>query len=340
MRYLSPASLQIGPFDPKPLQTSLDAKTIQRERKKLLAELELSGGESLELNGRLFTKNELLAYFDELEQENIAGYHLAVAEDTVLLKFLQTGAIDEKQAFNDTTIYDDQRFIAWLSPYFYSTFVNFVTHCFDQPNAAGMRTILDNRLLMTVTDKERAWQFITAILEKNIALFEHYKNRYKKNSPRMMRVTRIMPILESAYLDAIRELPDNRFAALKDKYAFSMQYPAIATFNRDGRHAHNAVRWLEDAEQLAVSDNLKATIREKATELGKIQKTIGNKTKKTTTAFIVIGVIVIGFVYQILTGTDPTISRDPDPKQHTKAADSTTSQKDSIDIRSEHKIST
>jgi len=333
MQYLNPVSL-LGIT----LQTPLDTKTIQRERKKLLAELELSGGESLELNGRRFTKNELLAYFDELERENIAGYHLAVLEDAVLIKFLQTGEIDQAAAFNDAAIYSDQGFIAWLSPYFYSTFVTYITRCFDHPNAAAMRTILNSPLLMTSTDKERAWHFITAILEKNIALFEHYKNRYKKNSPRMMRITRIMPILESAYLDVIRELPDNRFAALKDKYAFSIQYPAVATFNRDGRHAHNAARWLEDAEQLAVSQNLKTTIHEKAAELGKIQKTTGNRTQKSVTAFIVIGLIVIGFAYKMLSGASSTFT--PDPQQAGKTPDSTTSQMDSIAIRMEHKIST
>lgn len=85
MQYLSPVSLLGTDF-----QSPFDAKTIQRQRKKLLAELELTGGEVLELDGRRMTKNEIIDYFEDLAREDIAAYHLAINEDPILLKFLQT----------------------------------------------------------------------------------------------------------------------------------------------------------------------------------------------------------------------------------------------------------
>src|ERR1700743_2734904 len=100
MRYVSPAFLFGTAF-----QLPLDAKMIQRERKKLLAELELGGSDDLDVDGRRFTKNELIDYFEELQHENIAAYHQAVSRDPILLKFLQAGSIDKDAKFSQGPIY-------------------------------------------------------------------------------------------------------------------------------------------------------------------------------------------------------------------------------------------
>jgi hypothetical protein len=118
MHYLNPVSLLGTAF-----QAPLDPRLIQRERKKLLAELELGDGETLNLNGSSFTKNQLLEYFGELEQERIVKYHLAISEDPTLLQFLQTGTIQKDASFKEAVIYTDPGFIEWLSPYFHSTFI-------------------------------------------------------------------------------------------------------------------------------------------------------------------------------------------------------------------------
>jgi len=94
MHYLSPAV-----FLGKTFQLPFDVRILQRERKKLLAELELGGDDALKLNGRSFTKNELIDYFEELQREDIAAYHLAISKDPALLDFLQYAGIDEGARF-------------------------------------------------------------------------------------------------------------------------------------------------------------------------------------------------------------------------------------------------
>jgi hypothetical protein len=287
MRYLSP-NLLFG----ETLRPPFDTKIIQRERKKLLAELELSGGDSLELNGQSFTKNEILGYFEELQREDIMTYHLVVSEDPVLLRFLSDGAIDERAYFKDADIYQDPGFINWLSPYFRSTFTKFVMDCFELTDATSMRALLDNKLLMTVQDKEQSWLSIAGVLEKNIALFDHYKDRCQRNSPKMMPIERVSAFLGHGYIEVIKQLPNNRFAHLKDAYAFSMQHPAIATFNRDKRNRHLSVVWVEDAWDLAVSADLKARISAKLNELNGILK----KAKKRAPWGVIWGVVVLARV--------------------------------------------
>jgi hypothetical protein len=287
MRYLSP-TLLFG----KNFQLPFDSRTLQRERKKLLAELELTGADALAINGRSFTRNELIDYFEELQQENIATWHLAVADDPVLLRFLQDAAIKAGAFFKDAAIFEDADFIDWISPYFRSAFTSLVTTCFEQRDALGMRAILDNELLMTVDDNEQCWLFIAAILERNIALFDHYKGRGKKTSPPMMSIRQISDFIGFGYVEVIRQLPDSRFARLKDDYAFSMQHPSIAVFNRDVPNRSLAIIWVEEALNLAVSASVKAGIQAKLVEL-KLLKTKRRIRLKRPWLFIVYGIFVL-----------------------------------------------
>ena len=267
MHYLSPATFLGTNFQPP-----FDARVLQRERKRLLAELELTGGDALELNNRSFTKNDLINYFDQLQHDNIAAWHFEVAQDPVLLRFLQEAAIDEGAHFRDASIYRDADFTGWISPYFRSTFTDVVTTCFEHTDATSMRAMLDNQLLLTFEDQEQSWLFIAGILEKNIALLDHYRGRGQKTSPAMMPITRISAYIGHGYLEVIRQLPDSRFARHKDSYAFNMQHPAIAVFNRDVRNRSLAVIWLEEALTLAVSANIKAQIKAKLNEFNQLMR--------------------------------------------------------------------
>jgi hypothetical protein len=302
MQYLSPVTL-IGPS----FQPPFDAKMIQRERKKLLVDLELNGGEILEVNGRRFTKNEIIDYFEELQREDIAAYHQAISEDPVLLKFLQAGSaaegsapsIDEDATFKDTPLYDDPGFIGWVSPYFHSAFTKFAAHCFNSPNAVAMWTLLRNKLLMTPDEKERSWQFIAGILEKNIALFDHYRNRGQKRSPKPMPITRVAPFLAYNYTQVIKQLPDSRFARLKDNYAHNMQHPAIAVFNREPRNRSLAVTWVENALDLSQSPPVIERIQEKLDELRKLQR---RRRRRRILRIIYIIIASLGMLMSLLSG--------------------------------------
>lgn len=288
MHYLSPASFLGNNF-----QLPLDARALQRERKRLLADLELTGGDTLELQGRPFTKNELIGYFEELQQGNIATWHLTIAEDPVLLRFLQEAAIKAGAVFKEAAVYDDPAFIEWLSPYFRSAFTRLVTACFEQGDAASMRTILDNRPLLTAEHQEQVWLFIAAILEKNIALFDHYHGRGQKHSPPMMPITQISAYIGHGYLEVIRQLPDHRFTRLKDSYAFNMQHPAIAVFNRDLRNRPLTIIWLEGALSLAVSPNTKAKIKAKLDELIQLMR---KRKRKQYFRYAWVGMIILGVI--------------------------------------------
>lgn len=275
MHYINPIAI----FGPS-FRAPLDPQIVLRQRKKLLAELELSSNNTIGINGHSFTKEELLAWFDELNQPNVAGYHTAITEDPALQKFLQGSAnhaytgIDVAAIYNNAaTIYNDPAFIAWLGPYFYSACTKRVTDSLEHENPREMRSIFQNTPLMTPAQSEQLWLFITRILEKNIALFEHYKNRTQPHSQQMMPLPRITPFLGRDYLDVIKELPDNRFAGWKDKYAMSIQYPA-----------------------LAVTPNVKEILDAKATQLEAVSRKWKKKQTRNAILYGLIGIVIIALI--------------------------------------------
>ena len=259
------------------LPSSPDRKTIQRERQKWLAELELSGGENLELKGHSFSKSEIIDYFETLQQEPIAAYHAAIAEDPILLEFLEDGIINEATIFRDAPLYEEPSFLAWISPYFYTAFTQFAAACLEHADETGMQAILANSLLMTEEDKERAWTFISNILTRNIALFDHFHGRGGRGARWLIPIETVIPYLGHEYIQVIGALPNSRFAPLKNAYAFSMQHPSIALFNRDNGRREITITWLTDAKNLAISPNVSSEIDNKLEELTRIAQKTRNK---------------------------------------------------------------
>lgn len=303
MQYLSPIVILGENF-----RSTLDPKLLQRERKRLLAELELEATGTLDLFGRSFTKDQLISFFDNLQQDNIPGYHLAIAEDPILLRFLHDAEIEPGATFNDAPIYADPSFLNWISPFFRTAFTTAAAGCIDRSDARAMHTILGNKLLMTDEEKDKAWLVVAGIFDRNIALFEHYKTRTQDYSPTMMPVAKIATFVTHAYIETIRQLPDSRFARLKDNYAFHIQYPAIAVFNRDRRNRPLAFVWMASALELAVSPHIKAGIRSKTEELELYRKK--NRKKRLQNVLMAIGAFLfLFFLFDLAYGGAYYISR-------------------------------
>lgn len=257
MQYLSPASLSGDP-----IVAPLDKKAIQLERKKLFAELELSGETTIEMNGRSFTKNDIIQYYEDLLKEDGLKYHSMVAEDPVLLVFLETAYIGRKEKFLGNPAYTDEQFINWISPYFCHAFITFMNACFLDPDEDGLTALLRNKLLMTQADTEKGWQAVMKIVMGSISTIEEY---YKATGA--VKLTKAKDLMEFRYIRLVQLLPSNRFGPVKDKYAFSILQACVYTFNRNRQTGNYVSTWLENAQLLASSEDVKAQIRKKREEL-------------------------------------------------------------------------
>lgn len=257
MQYLSPSSLS-----GEPIVTPLDKKAIQLERKKLFAELELSGETTLEMNGRSFNKNDIIQYYDDLLKEDGLKYHSVVAEDPVLLVFLETAWIGRKEKFLDNPAYAEEQFINWISPYFCHAFITYMDACFLDPDEDGLTALLKNKLLMTPADTEKSWEAVMKIVMGSIATLVEY---YKASGG--VKLSQVKDLMEFRYTRLIQLLPAARFSAVKDKYAFCILQAGIYTFNRNRQTASYVSNWLENAQLLAASEDVKEQIGKKRQEL-------------------------------------------------------------------------
>ncbi len=109
--YQSPLRLA-GITDPDP-----DAKALQLARKKLLAELELSGQPALHIDGAALSRQDIITLFDSLSDAATFRYHAALLEDPDLLLFLEKGELGAA-AWQERPVYGEPDFIAFASPYF------------------------------------------------------------------------------------------------------------------------------------------------------------------------------------------------------------------------------
>jgi len=267
MQYLSPSTL-LGESIPTPI----DKKAIQLGRKKLLAELELSAQDSLDIHGLTLTKGNIIDYFEALQQDNIIDYHNAVEEDAVLKTFLEDHYIGDGEQFRDNPLYYDSRFIQWMSPFFLTAFTTATDQCFRYMKKDALIAILDNQYLMTDYDLEQAWASLMKILFNNIALLEYYRDKGEQGKGDKQTFDAATPLMGYQYISLVVLLPEHRFGEIRNKYAFVIEQAAIYTFNKKTAHRLAAETWVENALLLALAPELQRELTEKLKEMRRISK--------------------------------------------------------------------
>lgn len=260
MQYLSPAA-----FLGESVSGPLDKKAIQLGRKKLFADLELSGGSTIELHGKSFTKNDIIQYLENLLKEGVLSYHSAVNEDRVLLAFLEEAHLERNNRFQNNPLYEQEQFIEWISPYFHNSFMAFMNACFLQPNEDKLVALLDNRLLMTPRDIEMSWDAVVRIILNDLSALEQFlEQRNDSNKVSMALVTSLM---EYSYIRMIMLLPEGRFANLRDEFALCMQGVCIDIFNSNKQLRSDVRTWMDNAILLASTQEVKEMLAGKLAEM-------------------------------------------------------------------------
>jgi hypothetical protein len=259
MRYIAPSTL-LG----KSLPRYPDTKAIQLERKKLFAELELSGGESIGLS-----KNDIIAYFEELQQEGVPGYHQDIEDDPTLRSFLETATLERGARFGAHASPD---FIRWVSPYFLSAFKTFADAGFRQEDLGGWETLLGNRWLMTEGDAGEAWLFVVKVVNNDIAYMEHYRARDGKSAEEAQLLENVSPLIDFAHTRLILALPADRLGNLRDEYAFKMMQVCILIFNRYRTKRVFPLTCMVYAGEVASSADMRHTAANKLVEMEGIER--------------------------------------------------------------------
>jgi len=287
MRYLSPTSLPDRPSINPP-----DKKALQLQRRKLLTELELSADGYCVINDRPFSKNDLLEYFETLQEDTILYYHAEVSKDEVLTGFLEQGQLLEDASFLDSDLYTNPEFLQWISPYFHTAFTQYVAECLQNIDETGLHTILRNHLLMTDYDREQAWILIGQSVENRISRLEDLLEPDRQPKP-VPTLADLFPEGAHQFIRMIVALPEGPFTGLRNKYAAYLMQGCILVFNKEKDQRDLILGWMEYIKRLAVSEELVRDVEEKIAEMERLRR---KSDSGMTRVAIFIGIILLKFL--------------------------------------------
>jgi hypothetical protein len=272
MQYISPVFL-LDTANPQ----QLDKKSILLSRKKMLAELELHGGQTVTIKGRQLTKNDIINFFNALQQTNNLAWHVAIAADPVLLKFLEESVLEKGAWFKKNASYKEDGFVEWISPYYYSSFISFGEFCINKHLDVEWKTLLGNPHYMTLTDMYAAWDIIERLIREDLENLQFFVHNTQLGEGDRKNNHYIEILAGYTYTGMLQALPA-RFAWLKDEYANAVMQCAIRVFNDVS--SEKGIEIIGYALKLVASVDVKLRIEETQTGMfNAIAK--ANRTRKS-----------------------------------------------------------
>ncbi len=122
--------------------SELDSKTVMKEKKKLLYEIELSDKDSIKHNGIELTKSDCLKAIDDLDNRNKREFHFFIFQNKPLNDFLSKGSIIFFEQYQIESIYKLSEFLDFISPYFASQYDKILSENFRKQNITAVSKII------------------------------------------------------------------------------------------------------------------------------------------------------------------------------------------------------
>jgi len=236
--------------------SGIEQKDLVVAKKRLLAELELNGGSTLTVNNKELTRNDIINFFDNAQQTGELAYHIAVANDVFLLKFLENNALENRHGFAKNELYNDPKFINWISPYFYTAFTECGKKCIAKTNAEDWIALLDNPIMMNDRDKAQAWNFF----EEEFTVYLNHLRSVTTDRP-TIGMNDMARLCNFNFVRLVKKLPPQRFYTLLDAYATAIGNAAVVAFKKGDRDMSGT--YLDNAITLAFSTSVRDELEKK-----------------------------------------------------------------------------
>lgn len=224
MRYVSPFAL----LGIDGTSQAVDRTVLQQTRKRLLAEFELAGNAAtVTINGKEFTKSELLALLDGLQDAEILGFHQTIHGNAALLKFLLHDQLPQGGNLGAAPGHADKKFIGFLSPYFQHSYEQVLDTAFRKRDIRQLRNLNNMPLLVEPSAEEGCFRPVRRELQKimsdiDTAVQGRWPYRFEPREVELMANTTLVQCID--------ELPA-RMQALRDDYASHLLDLALYVWN-------------------------------------------------------------------------------------------------------------
>ncbi|MGO4288333.1 hypothetical protein [Chitinophaga sp. RAB17] len=257
MKYLNPLTfltkMNGGPVDLR------DNAALSLLRKKMLAEAELSEDKLLKANGQLFSKNDLLQFFDQLQSSQELIYHQQIAADPALLHFLETGEMKGKIA--DHVLYKDPSFLFFIAPYYEPLFTVAILNSLKNQDVRTMEYLFAGPLLLdgayTTVSYQRVLRYLGVMDNELKAVVDELNNGGAYIWKYLVRFAN--PTL----IRQLNTLPEE-FNKWRSDYGISMINLALAVYMKDFKRGQQV---LDLVEQLHTTDHVQERVQVRKKEL-------------------------------------------------------------------------
>lgn len=267
MKYLNPLSfltkMNGGPVDLR------DNAALSLLRKKMLAEVELSDDKLLKADGQLFSKNDLLQFFDRLQSTQEGIYHQQIAADPVLLHFLETGEMKGRIA--DHALYKDAAFLFFIAPYYEPLFTVAILNSLKHQEVATMEALFSSPLLLDGTHTTTSFRHVLRYLKSQDNELKAATETLNNGAAYSWKY--LSRFANSTLITQLNILPPE-FNKWRSDFGISLINLALAIYTKDFKQG---MKVLAVAEMLHTTDYVQERVQVRKKELLDYRKAKLNK---------------------------------------------------------------
>lgn len=230
MLYINPLELLEESLD-----TTVDSnlKDLNKLKKMLLAEIELSENGGLIHNNQLISKSDCLDILDSLDDNNLVTYYSFLKENSLLHRFLSVGDIELFSNFEIESIYKSPDFINFILPYFGYQYNNIFLEKFKNNDIISIKILLKQNILLEQSCQEYLYRSTVEYLGTIINYIREVLSEIKPSNEKYneKNIHQIEEELKKCVDIEILNLLPNYFKEKKNTLATSLRNVSANVFN-------------------------------------------------------------------------------------------------------------
>lgn len=242
--------------------SDIDSKTVLKEKRKLLQEIELSDTDSIKHNGIELTKADCLKAVDDLDDKNKREFHFFIFQNKPLNEFLTKGSLLFFEKYQAESIYKLPEFLDFISLTFATRYDKILTDNFKKGNIKEVSKILSVKPITNELLFESSYKGTYTILKNlDTEINAIIKDVELKESPFINNdfIGLESLIKEKIHVDVINILPAY-FQSLRNQLAQSIRNLARDINNDPYKLYEPAYRIIEIANSLSTDGLVRQTI--------------------------------------------------------------------------------
>lgn len=214
-----------------------DTKTIQKQKKALLQEIELEDGHVSWLPGVLVDKSKAISLCDELHDEERRLFHWMVFEHKPLLTYLTRGSLEHFLVSpDDSPLYlieqvhdEDLGFRAWLSEPFAKQFDVLLPKALELGNPTLLEALLAGRRWVTPAHSDQCFESARRLIDRRLDYLRQAKDRAVEHKPALLNIRDCLS--HKSLSDILNRLPAY-FRDFQDETVGLLRSIALSSYNK------------------------------------------------------------------------------------------------------------